>query len=77
MGGLQCLVTPEIINKLVIRVIRVRKFFISFFLLFFFIAKFKASYTRSHFIVLMLHPIDGAVSATCVDSADAKSSGKL
>jgi hypothetical protein len=26
---------------------------------------------------LMTHPIDGAVSATCVDSAEAKSSGKL
>ena len=74
---LQCRVTPEMIKILVIRVIRVRKFFISFFLFFFFIAKFKASYTRSHFIVLMLHPIDGAVSATSVDSVEAKSSGKL
>ena len=70
MGGLQCLVTPEMINKLVISVIRVRKFFISFFLLFFFIAKFKAGDARSHFIGLMAHAIAGAFSATSVDSVE-------
>ena len=75
--GIQCRVTPEMIKILVIRVIVVRKFFISFFLLFFFIAKFKASDARSHFISLMARANAGAVSATSVDSVEAKSSGKL
>ena len=69
--------TPEIMNKLVIRVIRVRNFFVSFFLFLFFITKVKSSESCFHFVVLMAHAIDGAVSATCVDSAEAKSSGKL
>lgn len=40
---------------LVIRVIVVRKFFISFFLFLFFVTKFKAGDARSHFIRLMAH----------------------
>ena len=79
LGCIQCLVTPAMIKQLVIVVSVIRKFFISFFLFFFFFRFVKAiaGDACSHLVRLMTHPICGADSATCVDSVEAKSSGKL
>jgi hypothetical protein len=48
---------------LVIRVIVVRKFFISFFLFLFFVTKFKAGDARSHFIRLVCHYLLAVLAA--------------